>query len=47
MILIDYQHTFYESHEDQGYVEDVESISNETYRRQLPDIPMEIHLTGM
>jgi YteA family regulatory protein len=35
--LIDYQHTFYESHEDQGYVEDVESISNETYRQQLPD----------
>lgn len=34
---IDYQHTWYESHEDLGYVEDVESISNETYRQQLPD----------
>ena len=33
---IDYQHTWYESHEDTGYVEDVESISNETYRQQLP-----------
>lgn len=35
--LVDYQNTFYESQEDQGYVEDVESISNETYRQQLPD----------
>ncbi|HHY83248.1 MAG TPA: hypothetical protein GX505_11340 [Clostridiales bacterium] len=35
--MIDYQHTWYESHEDTGYVEDVESISNETYRQQLPD----------
>jgi YteA family regulatory protein len=34
---IDYNHTYYESHEDQGYVEDVESISNETYKQQLPD----------
>jgi len=34
---IDYQHTWYESHEDTGYVEDVESISNETYLQQLPD----------
>ena len=35
--FIDYQHTWYENHEDQGTVEDVESISNETYRQQLPD----------
>ncbi|HHT65024.1 MAG: TraR/DksA C4-type zinc finger protein [Caldicoprobacterales bacterium] len=35
---IDYQHTWYESHEDVGYVEDVENISNETYRQQLPEI---------
>lgn len=34
---IDYQHTWYESHEDNGYVEDVESISNEAYLQQLPD----------
>jgi YteA family regulatory protein len=34
---INYQNTWYESHEDLGYVEDVESISNETYLQQLPD----------
>ena len=34
---IDYGHTWHNSHEDSGYVEDVESISNETYRQQLTD----------
>ena len=34
---IDYNHTYYESFEDLGYVQDVESISNDTYKQQLPD----------
>lgn len=34
---IDYNHTYYESYEDIGYVQDVESISNDTYKQQLPD----------
>lgn len=35
--LIDYQHTWNDSYEDRGYVEEVENISNKTYKQQLPD----------
>jgi len=34
---VDYRHTWSENQEDQGYVEDVDRISNAVYRQQLPD----------
>ncbi len=34
---VDYRHTWSENQEDQGYVEEVDRISNEAYRQQLPD----------
>ncbi len=33
---VDYRHTWSENQEDQGYVEDVDRISNAVYRQQLP-----------
>jgi len=33
----DYDDTWYNKHEDISYVEDVEKISNEAYKQQLPD----------
>lgn len=35
--LIDYQHTWNDSYEDRGYVEEVENISNKTYKQRLPN----------
>ncbi len=34
--LIDYSNDYYDSDEDVGYVEEVEKISNEQYKEQLP-----------
>jgi YteA family regulatory protein len=35
--LIDYNNAWYDSDENSGRVEDIENISNETYKKQLPD----------
>jgi RNA polymerase-binding protein DksA len=35
--MLDYGDTWYENHETPGYMDDIENISNQVYRDQLPD----------